>query len=570
MSIEHVSITMPTEPVSITMPTEPQMPATVVATTSFLNYQVMHFYEYLKKSLYEWNEFYHKRTNDAWPAGIKALAGKEWKSFADYWSYSLYRDCGVKRRYHRYGDDLPIIEPETDESKYMTAFFGKSRGVLVQFFYDKDLSSYNPANPITQLCRHLVFDMNSMSIISLGVTKSLDPVVFEQFVGCNSDPANPENKLHVRVEEFLEGTMVVYNPALSKYKMTIMEDMLAEEDDQLAETPKTWALSTRKALGTSYFNNPGMSFQQMFDQNMESGGIDFGKVPLDYLMSHVFVFNVEHRENRVIHPEPQNRNTLVAVYKLNCSELASGELTTIMLEKYRAVCDEPTYIDAVKQMDMIRSAQLDVLDLDTVLAELAGFGVIMNRVTKHFDFSGAELVNSPAINAIMKGMGEYTPGVMISGPGGLRTKVRNPAYAELLTLKGNTPISINAKNKKNLFKLYWMLRRNGQDSIKKFLALFDTPEKAYSNIFDWYRNCIHALTHNLYIEYLTVFVEKKRNSSTIPYEFKPLTAELHKQFKETHLPTTKDKVIQLINKMDWNKVYWRIFGPDAEPVAQDS
>ena len=545
------------------MSTEPVMPSTVVATTSFLNYQVMHFYEYLKKCLYEWNEFYHKRTNEAWPASIKELSGKEWKSFADYWSYSLYRDCGVKRRYHRYGDDLPIVEPETVESKYITAFFGKSQGVLVQFFYDKDLSGYNPANPITQICRHLVFDMNSMSIISLGVTKSLDPVVFGQFVGCQSDPANPENKLPVHVEEFLEGTMVVYNPALSKYKMTIMEDMLAEEDDQLAETAKTWALSTRKALGTSYFNNPGMSFQQMFDQNMETAGIDFGKVPLDYLMTHVFVFNVEHCDNRVIHPEPKNRNTLVAVYKLNCAGLASGELTMAMLDKYRVFCDEPTYMDAVSQIDKIKSSQLEVLDLNTVLAELAGFGVIMNRVTQHFDFSGAELVNSPAINAIMKGMGEYTPGVMISGPGGLRTKIRNPAYTELLKLKGNTPISINAKNKKNLFKLYWMLRQNGQENIKKFLALFDTPEKAFTAIFDWYRNCIHVLTHNLYIEYLTVFVEKKRNSSTIPYEFKPLTAELHKQFKETHQPTTKDKVIQLINKMVWNKVYWRIFGADT-------
>ena len=147
------------------------------ATSTYFDYQVGQFYGHLFKSLTEWNEIYHGRVNEDWSPEMQKVAAREWNSFADYWTYALYRDCGVKRRYHRYGDDLVVDDSGT--GKYLSKFFGKTRGLLIQLFYDKTLTGYNKANPVTQLCRHLVFDMNSMSIVSLGVTKAISPDVFE-------------------------------------------------------------------------------------------------------------------------------------------------------------------------------------------------------------------------------------------------------------------------------------------------------------------------------------------------------------------------------------------------------
>lgn len=540
---------------------------------SYFDYQVTEFYNYLSKCLVEWNEMYNKRISDSWTPEIKHIAAKrDLMTFAEYWCYSLYRDCGVKRRYHRYGDELA----ET-ESAYNKAFYGKTHGVLVQLFYEKTAPGYNAANPITQLCRHLVFDMNSLSIISLGITKSLSPLVFETFVGCGGiNPEGPNNKMPVILESFLEGTMVVFNPSMAKYKMTFMHT-----DDEAEQMPveKTWALSTRKALGTSFFNNPGMSFQQMFDQNMEESGVDFGKIPLDFMMSHVLVFNVEHNENRVVHPEPRNKNTLVGAYKLGavteCADRMGQIITALELLDLTALEQEgPDMRVKFDAFNMairdLRMAQIQPVDRDEIIRSLDAFGVMLDVPAKIAEFSGSSLAESPCIKGLLVGMDAYCPGVMITSPGGIRTKIRNTRYSEILQVKGNTPISVSVQNKKNLFKLYWGLKKSGQESIKKFLSVYDTPGKVYANIFDWYKNCIHDLTHHLYMWYMTAFVEKKKPASEIPYEFKPLVGELHKEYKATREPTTKDKVIKLINGLNWEQVYWRIFGPDKPEAEQAS
>lgn len=533
-------------------------------TSSYFDYQVGQFYGHLFKSLTEWNEIYHRRVNESWSPEMQKLAAREWNSFADYWTYALYRDCGVKRRYHRYGDDLVV--DDSDTGKYLTKFFGKSRGLLIQLFYDKTLTGYNKANPVTQLCRHLVFDMNSMSIVSLGVTKSLSLDVFDIMVGCNPHVEESSNKVPVNVEEFLEGTMVVYNPRLATFKMSALTKQHEDDGDEgipQAEA-KSWAVSTRKALGTSFFNNPGKTFQNMFDENMTAQGINMSLLDDVYAQNHVFVFNTEHMENRIIHPVPKNRNTLVAVYKLNCDEYMSGDKVTELVTKLsQSVPNTESSVPFGEQYSHLAGKQLSIVNLSQADTELRERGLNMTLPHTLCQLSFTSLQNSAVVGAFIAGMDEYCPGIMITSDGGIRTKVRNPKYTELLTLKGNTPISIHSQNKKNLFKLFWQLRQAGPEHITKFLAVFDTVAKHYTFIFDWYKNCTHQMTQNLYAEYMTVFVEKKRHASTIPYEFKPLIGELHKLYNATKLPTTKSRVIEFVNGMKWHQVYWRIFGADV-------
>lgn len=541
--------------------TEPQQPAT---DCTYFDYQVGQFYGHLFKSLTEWNEIYHGRVNESWSPEMQTVAARNWNSFADYWTYALYRDCGVKRRYHCYGEDLVITDDDT--GKYLSKFFGKSRGLLIQLFYDKSLPGYNKSNPVTQLCRHLVFDMNSMSIISLGVSKALTNDMFDVMVGCNPHVEESNNKVPVTVEEFLEGTMVVYNPRLAAFKMSAVSKQ--HEDDECV-SPKTeaksWTVSTRKALGTSFFNNPGKTFQDMFDENMIAQGINMASLGDDYAQSHVFVFNTEHIENRIIHPTPKNRNTLVAAYKLNCEEYMSGDkVTGLITSLFNSTPNTESVALFCELYTRLVSKQLTIVNLTQAQAELREHGITMITVPQTLcQLSFTSIEKAHGIAAFIAGMDEYCPGVMIKADGGIRTKVRNPKYTELLTLKGNTPISIHSQNKKNLFKLFWELRQSGPENITKFLGVFDTDAKHYTFIFDWYKNCTHQMTQNLYMEYMTVFVEKKRHASTIPYEFKPLIGELHKLYNATKQPTTKSRVIEFVNGMKWHQVYWRIFGADS-------
>lgn len=542
---------------------------TKVSQPSYFEYQIGQFYGHLFKSLTEWNEIYNGRVDETWSPELRQLAEREWNSFADYWTYALYRDCGVKRRYHRYGEDL--ITDESETGKYLAKFYGKSRGVLIQLFYDKGLPSYNKANPVTQLCRHLVFDMNSMSIVSLGVTKALDNNMFEINVGCKPhDPEseNSNNKVPVTVEEFIEGSMVVYNPRLSLFKMSAVAKQHEDEGEcpsNATEMPaNTWVVSTRKALGTSFFNNPGKTFQNMFDENMVAQGINMSVIDEKYAHEHVFVFNTEHIDNRIIHPTPKNRNTLVAVYKLNCADYLSGEkVTELVTALSRSTPNTESAAVFGALFGTLVTKQLSMVDLQQADSELRAQGVTVSLPQTLCQLSFTTLSNSSAVSAFIAGMDAYCPGIMIKAPGGLRTKVRNPKYTDLLALKGNTPISIHSQNKRNLFKLFWTLHKAGPDHIAKFLAVFDTEAKHYMFIFDWYKNCVHMMTQNLYLEYMTVFVEKKRHASTIPFEFKPLIGELHKLYNATKQPTTKSRVIEFVNGMQWHQVYWRIFGTES-------
>lgn len=534
------------------------------ATSTYFDYQVGQFYGHLFKSLTEWNEIYYGRVNETWCPEMQQIAARKWDSFADYWTYALYRDCGVKRRYHRYGNDLIVDDSAT--GKYLAKFFGKSRGLLIQLFYDKTVSGYNKANPITQLCRHLVFDMNSMSIISLGVTKSVSPDVFNIMAGCNPHVEESNNKVPVNVEEFLEGTMVVYNPRLASFKMSTFAKQHEDDVDNSVtqSNSKSWAVSTRKALGTSFFNNPGKTFQDMFDENMTAQGINMSSLDDIYAQNHVFVFNTEHVDNRIIHPAPKNRNTLVAVYKLNCEEYMSGDKVTELITLLsQSVSNTDAMVSFSEKYTALAGNQLTIVNLTQAVTELHERDLIMTTPKTLCQLSFTELEHSAAVSAFIAGMDEYCPGIMITAEGGIRTKIRNPKYTELLTLKGNTPISIHSQNKKNLFKLFWQLRQSGPEHLAKFLAVFDTPAKHYTFIFDWYKNCVHMMTQNLYLEYMTVFVEKKRHASTIPYEFKPLIGELHKLYNATKQPTTKSRVIEFVNDMKWHQVYWRIFGTDS-------
>ena len=571
---------------------------------SYFQYQQGLFYGLLSDSLVSWVQQI-KAAASVMPTTVSDEK-PQIRSFIDTWCYALYQR-GIKRRMITYGTDLPDFSgitsvdelpgatelraqsvigqsPEAD-AVYLTAaktgnafqrvFYGRTSSALLQFYYDKPANGFNKSDPLTMFFRHLVFDLNTMSIVSIGLPGALSYDAFMTSQGSDG----------VSIEEFLEGTMVVYNQRLAQFGQQSISSQEATEgqqetSDMTSKPQNDWALSTRRKLGTSFFNNPGKSFDQMFRENNSTAGTEFGDI--DYLADKVMVFNVEHAENRVVSPVINNRNTLVAAYQLPTDfNAVRASVSGVLNAVFSAGVQEPTMVEnestdippslsetlvvVLRNAVMAHAtvAEVKQIQVATVVKDLSALGVKGLRApTRMFVYHGTDPLT--VVNSMIANMDQYMAGVMLKTASETRrTKIRNPAHYELLRIKGSGPITISDRNKHNLFKVYWSLRQRGPDAIQQFLDVFDNKTATYKNIFTWYDILISGMNHQLFQEYHNVFVRKSMPAQAISYAFKPLCGELHKIYKSERKPITRDIVIQFVSKLEHNQVYWRLFCIDA-------
>ncbi len=571
---------------------------------SYFQYQQGLFYEFLADCLVKWvadvRSAAKPNEQNVQQDASNPESQKQIRSFIDTWTYALYTR-GIKRRRITYGPDLPDLSgvqsvdelpnasdlraqhvigqsPEADVAylaaaksgnAFQRVFYGTSSSVLLQFYYDKQAPGFVKTDPLTMFCRHVVFDLNSMSIISVGMPGALSYDAFMTSQGSDG----------VSIEEFLEGTMLVYNQRLGHFgQQSVVATQTANDEPSTSPGQHTsqpqhdWALSTRRKLGTSFFNNPGKTFDQMFRDNNTAAGTEFGD--LDYLADKALVFNLEHAENRVVNPVITNRNTLVAAYQLPTDfSVVRESVGSILNAVFNAGCsqqpnstDQPIdYSGLLKHAVMSHAvvAEVKQLSIQTVANDLTTHGVKGLRIpTRLFVYHGTDPLT--VVNSMVANMDQYMAGVMLKTAGETRrTKVRNPTHYELLQIKGSGPITISDRNKHNLFKVYWNLRQRGPEAIQQFLDVFDNKTATYKNIFTWYDVLISGMNYQLFQEYHNVFVRKSMAAQSISYAFKPLCGELHKLYKSTRQPVTRDTVIQFISKLEHNQVYWRLFGIDA-------
>tara|TARA_B100000242_G_C43019234_1_gene474223 strand:- start:587 stop:1549 length:963 start_codon:yes stop_codon:yes gene_type:complete len=318
-------------------------------------------------------------------------------------------------------------------------------------------------------------------------------------------------------------------------------------------------------MGTSYFNNPGFSFQDMWNDTNELNKNDFGSLPLDTWKQYGLVFTLQHTENRIVSPEIENRNVLVGSYKFRDTEESMNKFNAIFQDIASLGDDDVKTKFETEFLGMVEG-MVEVVSVSQMqsLLQDKGISVEVPKVVCNVEFTTMEEFETK-VGELVENCQQFDIGVILRHNGnGMRSKVRNTDYSELLELKGSGPITVSDKNKKQLFKVYWKLRQRKDKSIKRFLQIFDNNDRTYTNIFDWYKNCIHDLTHKLFVEYLNAFVDHKKEKSDIPFEFKPLCGELHKLYMNSREPTTKEKVIQFINNLPFHQIYWRIFGLDEK------
>lgn len=595
--MDSVTINIPTDQVDDCQP--------VTTTTSIRTYfdmQVGEFYNYLGAIICEWISMRSHQSNSSGEANTENPHLT--KTFIEYFCYRIYGDFGIKRKFIRYGPEIPdysqlenldthpdreallsggadpaaVLAAVKSGNEFSRAFYGKTAHLLVQFFYDKSIMAYNKGeHPITQLCRHMVFDVNTMSIVSAGVTKSLSYDAFVQHI-INVEPKG----LGIRVEEFREGTMLVYNRLLgelNREKMLLTVDnpeetQAQEETQRIAATVASntndkkqmdYAIATRRKIGgNSYFNNPGKTFEGMFSENNEATGTDLNNPALD---PYVLVFNVEHAENRIVSPHIVNQNTLVAAYKFGDRAKVSAIVNDLRMAIYAKSFAEIGAICNALAGEQLRA----VTDLDALTDHLRKTAGItgLRTPTVLFMYNGPD-ARDGMTKTFIDAMDAYCPGLMLKDhTGTLRSKVRNPKYTALLQIKGVHPITISQGNNRNLFNLYWSLHQrdlNGDGTATaKFLEAFDSPETskmphAYAGLFNWYGTLVSSLCYAIFSEYQTVFVRHTKTSNEIPFALKPPCCEIHKLYLQKREPTNMGKVTEYVNKLPYFQLYWRLFG----------
>lgn len=250
-----------------------------------------------------------------------------------------------------------------------------------------------------------------------------------------------------------------------------------------------WEIVSKSTVGgnVTYFKEQP-TFKELFNEICTENNITFDNLPKDNCYSFVF----QHPKNKFVIPIVNKRIVLVAVY--NISGYQIKEL------------DKDEYIKFLNNVDVPYKIEFN---------------------------SYEDLVNNYGSNNT-----PYTiMGVVVKHTSGVHTKIRNPNYENLKSLRGNCP---------KLQYQYLFLRSS--QNVEPFLRYFPENKEA----FEKYRNQVHKFTRNLHNYYIKCFVKKEIVLKDAPFQYKPHLYNLHKKYIEmigTGGIITKMIVIEYINHL---------------------
>jgi hypothetical protein len=477
---------------------------------------------------------------------------KREQTFQEYLLFQLFYNYGVKRR--MVNEHIAIL------------------------YYDKSLKGYKATSPITMLCRHMMLNLNNLRIVSLGVPKATPLETFCQNYGVNMDSAESSPASSYGFYEFLEGTMITYNPSLVKYNIehinanSGVDEEVAETDANLEsvkatisnEFNKTFMYSTRRVVGTGCFSSM-KTFLQMFEENNQLAGISLESLPSEVTNDTVLVFNIEHPDNKLISKVPINRNTLVGVYKFKPELQTSDEFNLI-----NSFSQEQS--DSIKQsFQQLANGMVIQIGVQDFVNQFPNIHIqtpkrIFNIQDADNVVTSLENTSINNLKMVISGFPDEFQGVMIYSNTGERSKISNNKYKTLCKLKGAKPIVIEEWNLKNLFSMYWRLVKTNQ--IAEFLAKFEiiNSDKTYKKLFDWFAFILNGFSMNLFKAYHYSFVKRIMQKEAIPYAMKPMCGDLHTQYMANRIPISKTMVDSYISNQPASKIFWRLFTPNMNVV----
>ena len=136
----------------------------------------------------------------------------------------------------------------------------------------------------------------------------------------------------------------------------------------------------------------------------------------------------------------------------------------------------------------------------------------------------------------------------------MRTKIRNPRWKFAKDLRGNS---------NSYLRNYLELRQNG--FMQDYLNFF--PEM--QDLFQEYMTEIHTITQNLFGFYQSCFVKKTMKHKDVPYIYKPLCYELHKNYLENNTIVSFAEVKKYINRMPIPRQMFLFRNKDKEQPEQE-
>jgi hypothetical protein len=293
----------------------------------------------------------------------------------------------------------------------------------------------------------------------------------------------PLNKNNLIAEEFVEGTMInVFW-------------------DSTIGLTGAWEIATRNTVGATssfYKSAESKTFRTMFLEAAKENNLILELLNPLYCYS----FVLQHPLNRIVVPFKSTKLYLVSMYIVNNTDPQDIRVYRINMQDVR---------------------------------NMNWFNANINFPEVYLWESYADLIEKYAsMNTPYTILGV----VIVHTLTGERTKIRNPVYEEVRSLRGNHP---------KLQYQYISLRKEGK--VGDFLKYYPENKKEFSR----FRDQIHLFTNNLFENYISCYVKKKTPLLDFPHQYKTHMFNLHKTYlnklRNDKMCVTNTVVINYVNDL---------------------
>ena len=324
------------------------------------------------------------------------------------------------------------------------------------------------------LCRSVIANEES-KVVGFAPPKSVTADAFMKKYPVNTDA--------LIAEEFIEGTMinVFWDSAIG--------------------LTGAWEISTRNTVGATssfYKHSDAKTFRTMFLEAAKENNLILELLNPLYCYS----FVLQHPLNRIVVPFKSKKLYLVAMYIINNVELND-------IRVYRI------------NMNDVRS--MDWNNANINFPEVYSWESYTDLIKKYASMNTPYTILGVVIVNVLTGE---------------RTKIRNPVYEEVRSLRGNHP---------KLQYQYISLRREGK--VREFLKYYPENKKEFAR----FRDQIHLFTNTLFDNYISCYVKKENGSDYFPYQYKTHMLNLHKSYlnklRAEKMCVTNTVVIKYVNNL---------------------
>ena len=324
------------------------------------------------------------------------------------------------------------------------------------------------------LCRSVIANEES-KVVSFAPPKSVTADAFMKKYPVNTDA--------LIAEEFIEGTMinVFWDSAIG--------------------LTGAWEISTRNTVGATssfYKNSDAKTFRTMFLEAAKENNLILELLNPLYCYS----FVLQHPLNRIVVPFKSKKLYLVSMYIINNVELND-------IRVYRI------------NMNDVRS--MDWNNANINFPEVYSWESYTDLIKKYASMNTPYTILGVVIVNVLTGE---------------RTKIRNPVYEEVRSLRGNHP---------KLQYQYISLRTEGK--VRDFLKYYPENKKEFAR----FRDQIHLFTNSLFDNYISCYVKKENGLDYFPYQYKTHMFNLHKTYlnklRVEKMCVTNTVVIKYVNNL---------------------